>query len=310
MEKEPLVGIVVVNYCSFEELQELTKSFENLSYTNWIAFLIDNNSPDGSGARLPELESDLVRTVLIPENRGFAAGANVGMHLAGSLEPDFIWLLNPDVKVEADSLGALVDAADKFPEAGAFGSKVLYGGLKEDQAVRIWSAGGSLDIERQTLSMRGFEELDDGSFDDACQCDYLPGCSLFLRTALLEDVGYLPEEYFLYFEETEWCLAARRAGYTLQYVPSSRVWHVFRAEKMQEETQVYYYNRNSFLFWSRFGAGGTKLRKIISLLFRDLPRIQKALMQAPDHHHRQVFKAHRASVIDFLLGRFGKRLRN
>jgi len=125
--------------------------------------------------------------------------------------------------------------------------------LRRDDRDVLWSAGGIIDLAAQQITMRGFDAADNGTFDNDSQVDYLPGCSLLIRTGALRQIGPLPEEYFLYFEETDWCMRARRLGWDLLFVPQSRVWHLFEQAKLQEPVRVYYYNRNELLFWSRWG---------------------------------------------------------
>ena len=131
--------------------------------------------------------------------------------------------------------------------------------------------------------------------------------TLLFRSELVEELGYIPEDYFMYFEETDWCTRIKRKGYALRYVPQSLVWHHFEHKKVNEAFGVYYYNRNQRMFWFRYGTLRSKIRIAAQTLFKKLPEAKRALRAAPDSAHREIFGAHVSSCTDFLLGRFGKR---
>ncbi|HQH26499.1 MAG TPA: glycosyltransferase family 2 protein [Oligoflexia bacterium] len=304
----PMVGIVVVSYNSCADILRCLASLEQLDYPNYFVVIVDNCSPDSSGRKLLNISlNDRVAIVCSPENSGFAAATNVGLHFARARGADCLWLLNPDTTVDAQALSALVNAAADNAEGSAFGSKILYGS-EAGEEVKIWSAGARIDFVNRHIEMCGSGETDRGQYDAPYECDYLPGCSLFIRAAVLDEVGYLPERYFMYFEETDWCVRMRQKSLRLRYVPQSLVWHHFDDRKMQEAFGVYYYNRNERFFWFRYGTITQRFALVTKTLFRDLPRALRALWYAPDAQLRAVFRAHTASAFDFLCGRSGRRV--
>ncbi len=308
----PRVGIVVVHYNNLHDTMRCLRSLRRLNYPNYFVILIDNNSPNGSGRVLQSVaEPNHVFVVLNPENSGFAGGNNLGIRHALEYDADFVWLVNPDASVEPDSLTKLIEEAERHPHGAMFGSKILYGetGSSEQTSSskqKIWGAGGRINVRARQIEMVGSRELDDGQHETLRECDYLPGCSLLIRSEDIARFGLMPEEFFMYFEETDWCAELKTQGRKLFYVPESIVWHHFDDEKGQTPFSVYYYNRNELLFWFRRSSWGGKAKLIFRVLFKDLPHIQHALSRAPSEL-RPIFQAHRASRIDFLLGRFGKR---
>jgi GT2 family glycosyltransferase len=309
-----MVAVVIVNYNSASDVERCLKSLSKLSYKRFFTIIVDGASPDGSGELLrAQLSSEQVDVVLNPENSGFAASSNLGIRLALARDAQFVWLLNPDTEVDRESLNSLLEASSQYPEAAAFGSKVYYGSghlpdsVKEGAEEIIWCAGGSLEHVTQSVEMRGNHEPDRGQYDQDVECDYLPGCSLFIRSSVLEEVGVLPEEYFMYFEETEWCRQVRRTGGTLMFIPDSKVWHYTSDSKMQSPSTIYYYNRNQMLFWYRAASPIQKIKLLFSSLFIRLPRSYYAMRMARLGPDAKVFRAHFNSVLDFLLGRYGQR---
>jgi GT2 family glycosyltransferase len=322
-KKNPKVGIVVVNYNSSSDSLNLLGSLEQLRYDNFFLVIVDNNSTDNSRELLREsIESyrekerkknianaiGISEVVFIrnPENLGFAAGNNVGIYQAICRGAECVWLLNADTTVEEYSLSALVDFAMKDPESaekiGALGSKILYGGV-EKEPKSIWGAGGFINYRSQIIEMRGTGELDNGQYDSVLKCDYVPGCSLFFLSKVIFQVGYLPEEYFMYFEETDWCQKIKKVGLDLYYVPESVVFHHVNKNKMQTPFTVYYYNRNQRFFWAKYANKKQKIVLILKTLFISLPQAIKGFVGARESYVRQIFAAHIFSCFDFLLSR-------
>ncbi len=313
----PLVGIVVVNYNCAADTATCLRSLSSLEYSNYFVVVVDNASTDADTAVLGPLVRSLGHVFIrSPENCGFAGANNIGMQYAIASEARYAWLLNPDTVVDRRALTAFVETAEK--EAGTiFGGKILYGSLDSDDALahaqsgaspgeRIWSAGGKIDLAAREIGMYGNGETDDGRFDAARECDYLPGCSIFLPLEAVERAGYMPEDFFMYFEETEWCARMKSAGLALKYLPGSVVWHRFDEKKLQGPRTVYYYNRNELAFWYRRSGPVEKLRTIWRIVGKKLPELRRAAAEAPDDELRNVFTAHTRACRDFLLGRMGR----
>jgi GT2 family glycosyltransferase len=250
--------------------------------------------------------------VLNPENNGFAYSSNVGIKLAMARGADYVWLLNPDTTVDADSLSELVEASIREPKVMAFGSKILYGqGTQPKESSSedvIWSAGASINFSSKEIKMIGAHEVDRGQYDASHECDYLPGCSLLFKTELVEKVGLLPQDYFMYFEETHWCTKIKNHGGGLMYVPGSKVWHFAPDDKLQKPFTVYYYNRNELKYWYENVSLRGKLKILLDVVFRRLPRNLRAWYLAKTKEQKLLFYAHLSSSIDFLFGRFGRRV--
>lgn len=310
----PEVGAVIVSYNSAREIETCLSSLAAQPFGKLFVVIVDNCSPDQSGKSLAALARRFpfaVTTVLSPENCGFAAGANIGIKNCLARGAEFVWLLNPDTACRPDALDALLEAARQNPGVAAFGSKIVYGqkhdSAKDGSKDIIWGAGGSIDFESGTTSMRGTGETDAGQYNQAELCSYLPGCSLFIRKSAISALGYLPEDYFLYFEETAWCAAAIRAGQKLLFVPQSVVEHYVVENKMQQPYVVFFYNRNERRFWYRFGNGQIKKQVLKNLLFRSIPSSIRGYLAASDSSVREVFAAHLLSALDLFFPGWGQR---
>lgn len=289
----PRVAIVIVHYQAVEPLLHLLKSLESLDYKNYYIHIIDHSPEAGLRSFITDIE-----LTSSPENGGFAQGCNIGIRHAMGVGAQYVWLLNPDTSVSPSALCELVDSMEEG--VAAVGSKVL-----DNDSNSVWSLGGKIEKQDRSLAMIGHGEEHISAPENP---DYLPGCSILLSMKAIESVGPLPEDYFMYFEETEWCARVSEKGFRLKVAPKSVVRHHFEAEKMQRPFTVYYYNRNKHHFWSTQLRGISRLRYTCSVFFRELPRAIYAYFCAPTPEHKLLFKAHTFAALDFLRGRRGRGL--
>ena len=201
--------------------------------------IVDNDSGDGSFEMLRDrarargwTEGGAVRVIQSGHNGGFGAGNNVGIRtgMADGEAPDYVYLLNSDAFPEPDALLALIRALEADPSAGIAGS-YIHGEdgtphetafrfpsiLSEfEDAARIGPISRALARHRVALPMP----------TQTTPVDWLAGASMMIRREVLDRIGLFDETFFLYFEETDLCLRAARAGFRTLYVPESRVPHI------------------------------------------------------------------------------------
>jgi GT2 family glycosyltransferase len=158
-------------------------------------------------------------------NLGFAGGNNVGLRAAGTADFDYFWLLNTDTVVRRDSLARLVERAERDAGIGIVGSTLLY----YAEPSRIQAMGGaSLDESNFVVNHIGIERsVGEVPIDPAeveANLAYVVGASMLVSRAFVEQVGYMQEDYFLYFEEIDWALRGR-GKFRMGYAPGSLVYH-------------------------------------------------------------------------------------
>jgi GT2 family glycosyltransferase len=217
----PHVVIVVLNWNGVDDTLECLESLSRLDYPAYEMMVVDNGSTDGSVPAIRE-RFPAVTIVENGENMGYAGGNNVGLRHAMAQEADYALLLNNDTVVDPAFLRILVDAAEAEPSAGITGPTVYY----HAQPDVIWSAGGGIDWQRGDTRMVGLNERDEGQFGtEPRPVDFVAGCAMLVRRAVLEQAGLLDERFFVYYEESEWCVRAARAGFRIVYVPAAHIWH-------------------------------------------------------------------------------------
>ena len=182
--------------------------------------VVDNASSDGSaeaiGREFPE-----VQLLRLSENRRFAGGNNAGLERALAGGADAVALLNNDTVADPGLFEHLLLALEQDPRAGAAAPLIYYGAPSD----RIWYAGGRVSTALGLAAHRGLRERDHGQYRAVEETGYLTGCCLLAWRKVWEQVGPLDERYFIYAEDADWCLRARRAGYRLLFVPTARLWH-------------------------------------------------------------------------------------
>ncbi len=198
--------------------------------------IVDNASGDGSEealrAGVARLGLDRVRVIQSGRNGGYGAGNNVAIRagLPDGSAPDFIYVLNPDAFPARGAIRALLDHMRRHPETAIAGSHV-HGpdGTPHASAFRFFSLGSEFEDAAKTgpisrLLADRIVPLPTPS--EATRVDWVSGASMLLRRSVLDRIGLFDEAYFLYFEETDLCLRAARAGFATDHVHDSDVTHI------------------------------------------------------------------------------------
>jgi GT2 family glycosyltransferase len=169
--------------------------------------------------------------------------------------------------VDPEFLTTLLDAAATDPSIGMLNPKILL----QEHPDRIWSAGGRINWMRTKGWHIGYDEPDRGQYDAPPVQDsqYVTGGCLLLRREVIEQIGFLPEEYFVYYEDGEWSTLAQRAGWRTVVIPGAKIWHKGAASSGEHSASyIRYHVRNGLLFARRTG----NLPQITAAYLMSLPR--------------------------------------
>ncbi|MEQ8178562.1 MAG: glycosyltransferase family 2 protein [Amphiplicatus sp.] len=233
--QQPRIAVVIVNYRTaamvidhFEPLKR-----ECADFSGAVVYIVDNASPNGDGEKLKAFAAGepLIRFIQSTENGGFGAGNNIALKeaLAASEPFDYILLLNPDAYPRAGALKTLADFMAAHPQAGVVGPRLEHeDGEPQVSAFRYFSPMSELDWSARTGFVSKLLKRWDVApphRDETRAVDWLSGAALFFRREVFEAVGLFDETYFLYFEETDLMLRARRAGWRSWFAPEARVVH-------------------------------------------------------------------------------------
>lgn len=256
--------------------------------------IVDNDSGDGSEEKLREAVAqrgwDRVRVIQSGHNGGFGAGNNVGIRagLPGGERPDFVYLLNSDAFPAPDSIRILLDHMLADPGLGLAGS-YIHGedGVPHVSCFRFPSIASELESSARTgplTRLLRHHVVSQPFFTTPVHCDWLCGASLMMRQDMLDRIGGFDEEYFLYFEETDLCLRAARAGWKALYAPDSQVAHIGSVSTGMagsKRTPQYWYDSRWYYFRKNHGLATAVAATMAQLAGLSLNRLRHGLGNAP-----------------------------
>lgn len=293
----PKVFIVILNWNNWPDTFECLESVKKINYPDFQIVVVDNGSLEK-----PEIKNPNVKYIFNPDNLGFSEGNNVGIKYALEQGADYVLLLNNDMLVEPDFLGKLVRAGQSWPEAGFLGPKMLF----NDDRRKIWSVGGKVNWLYNKGVMVGYNEIDVGQYDqpEVQETDYITGACLLAKRQIIEKIGLMPNDYFLYYEDTDWSLRARQAGFKCLFVSSAVVYHKgSRSSKAGSPSYIYYHSRNGLILANNFAPWYIQFLVHLDVLWRIVKQVIK-LIFLPGK--RIWAKYILFGIIDFYLGRWGK----
>lgn len=229
--------------------------------------IVDNCSPEPIGDLKGKFPG--VTFLQTKQNLGFAEGNNFGIKYCLEKKADYIFLLNNDAVADKSLIMGLFREAEKDPSAGILAPKIYFAPgyeyhrsryKKKDQGRVLWYAGGLIDWQNVYASHRGVDELDNGQYDHQGTTVFASGCAMLIKKEVFERAGYFDSRYFLYLEDLEFCLRAKRAGFEIVYCPTGKVWH-YNAGSSQVGGSLhdYFFTRNRLLFGLKYASFRTKM---------------------------------------------------
>lgn len=299
--RDAAVAVVVVNWNGAETTGRCLHSLLALRGPLPRVIVVDNGSTDGSPGLLAR-EFPQVEVAALPANLGYAAACNVGIERARRADVRYVWLLNNDTVIEPDALAALVAAAERRHAPAIFAPKILTGGASE----RIWSAGGALRWPWLERVMLGRDAPADACAEPR-ELAWATGCSLFVPIEVCEMAGPMDERYFLYLEDVDWCLTARRHGVPVWFVPDARISHVVSGSVRTLDPKIlrYYDCRNYFLFVFRHAGAVGRTWALLRLLVT-FAKTGVRVLVSPSCRHDAYYHAQTRALWDVVRRRSGK----
>ncbi|MFK7899576.1 MAG: glycosyltransferase family 2 protein [Cyclobacteriaceae bacterium] len=257
-DSSPLVYLIIVNYNSSEHSIELLNSIKRLTYPHKKTIILDNCSTDNSLRKITShlnnesvVKFDLSVNTFTAEsitntdfclvksdkNGGYACGNNLVLQSILK-ENAFVWLLNPDTTVENDSLSHLIETSSQNPSA------IYTTSIKSEGSDDIRS--GLCYINKWLGTTHHITEKKKRKF-----ADYIYGASLFTHLQVFRTVGLFPEDYFLYWEETKWCMHASRLNIPFVWCKKALIYDkVSSLGNNKSYLSEYYFSLNALRFFS------------------------------------------------------------
>lgn len=286
---------------AWNDLERTLNSLRSIEETHpgALLVLVDNASEDDPTA-VVRSHLPAARVVRLSSNRGYAGGCNAGVEAALAAGATHVLLLNNDATLEPGALDALLDANSAHPNA-ILAPLIVYA----DRPDVVWSAGGYL--VRPFLENHHLGKAEARiAVGESRPVEWATGCALFVSAETYRRLGPLDEAYFLYLEDTDWCLRGSRQGIPTFLVPTAVVRHEVSSSvnTLPSWNVRYYAYRNHYRLALRHAA--LWARPLI--LLDSLWTLAKAgLRSAISSRYRndRWYHARTAGVLDFLRGRFG-----
>jgi GT2 family glycosyltransferase len=249
------VAVIVLNYDGKELTLQALASLKELRYPAYDLVVVDNGSTDGSPEAIAGAFPDVLQ--VNPEvNLGPAGGYNLGMSWAMDRGYDYLLILNNDIEADPDLLTELVRVAESDPRIGCVGPKTYF---YSDRA-RLASAGGILRFKESVTKERGVGAVDRGQFDRDEEVSYVNGCGMLIRRQAVEAAGLWDPVFFLSVEDADWCVRAKRRGFTCWYAHRAVLYHmVSDTVGVYTPKKTFQTGRSSAIFMRRYATPWQRL---------------------------------------------------
>lgn len=307
----PKVSIIILNYKGFGDTIECLKSLREITYPIFNVLVVDNASPNESVKKIEEFISEQenekleIEFIKAEKNNGFAAGCNIGLKKVFEKGADYALLLNPDTFVEKDFLDKLIEIAEKplkDKKIGFLAPRIFYADKKT-----IYFNGGKINWS----FIRAFPRDHGKSVDqvkpekEPFVSDYISGTCLLISKSAYEEVGPMDEDYFMYCEDADWAIQAKKKRFSHFVVPDSVIYHKgYHSTGYLSYFYIYYLVRNGYFLAKNRGAWWQKIFVYIYSFLKFLKQFPKLPFVSKRKWASPIMKA----TIDFWRGRDRKRV--
>lgn len=243
MENKKNFFILIVNWNGYDDTVECLNSLNNLSAEEFQTIVVDNGSSVDSYLLLKKNFPN-IKIFRSETNLGFSGGNNLGIKLALQNKADYILLLNNDTVVEPNFISQLLRVFELDENTGIASPKINY----YDSPDIVWSAGGRISKIRGSGFALGNIKSDSIS-EEIKEVSFVSGCCMLIKKEVFDKVGFLDDDFFLYLEDTDFCIRVRDAGFKIFVANKSVIYHKVSKStiKLEKPVSLYYTTRNRLL---------------------------------------------------------------
>jgi GT2 family glycosyltransferase len=246
LSSSPFVSIVTLTWNTTSITCDFLRSINaQCNYPNLEVIVVDNGSKEDPTEAFMSIRPD-VKVIRNGRNLGFTGGNNIGISAA---EGDFLFIVNNDTEFTPGLIEGLVDVFQKYPDAGMVSPKFHYYFHK---GIIEYAGYNLINPFTGRNSMVGCREKDNGQYEEIRVTNYAHGGGMMVPKKVIDEVGMLPNEFFIYYEELDWSEQIKRAGYKIYYQPRSLIYHKESMTTGKESPfKAFYHTRNRILFMMR-----------------------------------------------------------
>lgn len=261
-QTSPIISFITICYNGLNDTCELIESLRATIHSVSYEIIVVDNASRQDEARMIQKRYPFVRTLRSEKNLGFSGGNNLGIQIA---QGQYLFLINNDTYLTEDGLPALIERLESSPRIGAVSPKIRFAFPPQNIQFAGYTKLSPYTMRNKALGMGC---PDDGTFSTPHPSAYLHGAALMLKREVIWKAGLMPEIYFLYYEELDWCTSMTRAGYQLWYEPRCTVFHKeSQSTGRQSPLRAFYMMRNRMLYAWRNLSG---MKRCLSIVYQML----------------------------------------
>lgn len=240
----PSVAIIIVNWNSYTFTAACIRSIQEQKEYYMDIIVVDNGSTDQSSCLLQK-EFPGIHLIEAKANLGFSGGNNLGIRYALAQQYKYCFLLNNDTLLNPNCLIQLCNFMEANTHIAAVQPKIYF----QHQPQKLWNGGNGFSTIWGYTYSNGYNQLDHPKYNKEKAQPWITGCALWIRSEVIKQVGFLNEDYFIYYEDVEWSFRIRKEGFVLWYYPHASLRHVAGASGKTTTSaegvlrpEVHYYN--------------------------------------------------------------------
>lgn len=273
------IGIVICNYNKKDDVLACIQSVLESKFQDYDIYVVDNASVDGSAEAISNTYGEQVTLLVNQENLGGSGGFNTGLRAAFQKGYPYLMCVDNDALLDENAVGNLLAFLQEHPETGIAAAKIYH----REAPDYVQQFGQKIDFENFCTDVTYLNAYEDGSMPEYVYTDAVAACALMIRRSVIEKIGFMPEENFLYWDDTEWCYLCNRAGWKVASVGNAMALHAMGAKKELENTfPTYYAWRNWLRFFMRYtepeeweAMAGTFLDSMFQIVYEGLHKGEK-----------------------------------
>lgn len=293
------VGIVICNYNKSSYVLKCIETVLASEYRNFDLYVVDNASTDDSVKAIREAYGDSVNILENSENLGGSGGFNTGLRKVLEKEYKYVCCLDNDVQVNSQAIGAMRDFLEQNPKVGMVGAKVYHLQMPEYvQQMGLYIHFNPFHAETIFADVK-----DEGNLPEVVYCDTVAACALMMPVKVVREVGLMPEDNFIYWDDMEWGYLVKKKGYQVAAIGAAKVYHEMSANMRRETTfSSYYLWRNNLNFYMKYTPSGLR----DSMCFSMLRSVFDAIYEGLYREEHNVAATIQYAFFDAMMGRRGK----
>ena len=264
MQNEYKLSIITVNY---NGLKDTCALIESIPFNESLEVIVVDNASKQDEASIIQKQFPQVKVIRSEKNLGFAGGNNVGIKEA---KGKYLLLINNDTVFKEFNVDSLIKRLESSPQIGMVCPKIRFEWGTNPIQYAGYTPLSKISVRNQAI---GFGEEDKGQYDTAHSTPYAHGAAMLIKREAIEKVGFMPEDYFLYYEEIDWSMMFTKADYEIWYDPACTIYHKeSRSTGQDSPLRTYYITRNRLLLVKRNWQGIYKYLAYCYLICLVAPR--------------------------------------